>query len=64
MALHALVQAHLDKVVGTAGYTVSGATATLTTSLDHRRLSELLDVAGEIKHDVVLTGGTLKVQPR
>ena len=64
MALHALVQAHLDKVVGSAGYTVSGAVATITSSMDHRRLQELLDVAGEVKHDVSLASGVPKVTPR
>lgn len=64
MALHALVQAHLDKVVGSSGYTVSGATATITGSLDHRRLAELLDVALELKHDVSLNSGSTKVTPR
>lgn len=64
MALHTLLQSHLDKVVGSSGYTVSGAVATLTASLDHRRLQELLDVATEIKHDVALVGGVPKVTPR
>lgn len=64
MALHVLLQNHLDRVVGTSGYTVSGATATLTASLDHRRLQELLDVAVELKHDVSLAAGVPKVTPR
>ena len=64
VALHAHLQAHLDKVVGTSGYTVSGATATLTATLDHRRLQELLDVATEIKHDVKIVAGSPQVIPR
>lgn len=64
MALHAELDMHLRRIVGLAGYTVSGNTATITTSLDHRRIEELVNVASQIKHDVVLTAGALKVQPR
>jgi len=64
VALHVLLQNHLDKVLGTSGYTVSGAVATVTASLDHRRLQELLDVATEIKHDVSFVAGVPKVTPR
>jgi hypothetical protein len=64
VAIHTLLQGHLDKVIGTGGYTVSGAVATVTASLDHRRLQELLDVATEIKHDVTLVSGVPKVTPR
>ena len=64
MALHQLVQNHLDKVVGSSGYTVSGATATLTATLDHRQMQELINVAQLEKHDVIAASGTVKVQPR
>ena len=64
MALHTLLDNHLQKIVGTAGYTVAGATATVTTALDHRRMQELVDVASQIKHDVKLVGGALQVLPR
>jgi hypothetical protein len=65
MPLSAHVSGHLDKIVGTAGYSVSGDTATLPTgSLDHRRLEELIDVAFQARHTVALVAGVITVKPR
>lgn len=66
MPLHAQLDAHLNKVLGsTAAYTVTGATATIpAATLDARRLQELIDVAGLVKHDVSLTAGVLTIKPR
>lgn len=64
MALHPLLDAHLQRVVGAAGYTVSGTQATITGSIDHRQVQELINVAVELKHDVTLVSGSPKVTPR
>ena len=64
MALHTLLVDHLQKTVGNGGYTVSGATATITASLDHRQMDELLRVASQIEHDFKLVSGSPKILPR
>lgn len=63
MALHSELDLHLRRVVGVSGYSVSGNVATITANLDHRRIEELIHVAQQVKHDVVLSAGALKVQP-
>jgi len=66
MALDTHVDDRLKKMpgVGTSNYTVSGATATITGSLTAPQLDELIRVAGMVRHEVVLTAGVLKIQPR
>lgn len=66
MALHPYIDTHLKKIVGPAGYTVSGSTATIAagTNIDTRTLAELIDVGSQAKHDVKLVSSSLTIAPR
>ena len=65
MALNTHLQDHLDKRSGGLTYTVSGAVATVTnTSVSSQRMAELERVAAVTGHELVISGGVLKIQPK
>lgn len=65
LPLHTELDMHLRRVVGNTGFSTSGASATLpAASLDARRLQELINVAGQVKHNVTVASGVLTVAPQ
>jgi len=61
---------HIDKKLttlaglGTAGFTVSGATATITGTLSAAQLEDLIRAASLTRSEVIVAAGVVKVQPR
>lgn len=65
MPINAHLDDHLAKSIGRAGFSTSGATATIpaaTVSAD--RLHALLDVAAVTGQEVSLVAGVLTIKPR
>jgi hypothetical protein len=62
MALHAEIDKHLKSANLT--YTVSGTQATVTGTVSHQRMEELIAKAQVTNHDLVLAAGALVVKPR
>jgi hypothetical protein len=65
MALNQHITDHLDKRSGGLTYTVSGAVATITSaSVPVQRLVELEKICDVTGHELVISGGVLKIQPK
>lgn len=64
-SIHAQLDAHLQKVVGAGGYTVSSnGNATVSATVDQRQLEELVRVASVCGYKMTLVAGTPTLQPR
>lgn len=64
MAIHPDLDAHMKKVVGVAGYSVTGTSATVSGSLNDQRLLELQRLASQAKYDVTVVSGVVTLVPR
>lgn len=63
-ASNAQLDAHLQRVVGAAGYSVSGSTVTIPSStVSATQLRELVNVATVTRHDLSLVAGVLTLKP-
>jgi hypothetical protein len=66
VALDPHVSKKLDTLpgLGSSNYTVSGAIATVTGSLSAQQLEDLFHAAFQVRHEVAVVSGAVKVQPR
>jgi hypothetical protein len=67
MALDPHVDSKLKKQLaglGSAGYSVAGAAATITGSLSAAQLEDLFHSAAQVRYEVVVASGVVTVQPR
>lgn len=66
MALDTHVDDKLKRLpgVGSSAYTTSGAAATITGTLTAPQLEDLIRSAAQVRHEVVVTAGVVKVQPK
>jgi hypothetical protein len=63
-ASHAELDKHLQRVVGTAGYTNSGSTVTISSvNVDAARMAELFRVAAVTRHTLSLVAGAVTLVP-